>query len=220
MDGVATRGGRTMLAQAVGGALRFKVVVDRVSDLRERLNVEGRKGRLLWSATEALVPRDLSVAVEITVRDHGETIHLRGRLAEAEPGEPAGVYIDLPDAGDVLDGCTIGLCRNHRRLPTEHLALVHGDGIGQILCRVRDLGGGGARLLLAKGDVGPIGSEMKVALLEAGLQGADLELTARIAWTATAEIGLEWREPNDLARAALTRLLRTAAEPWQLAMVG
>ena len=48
MDGVATRGGRTMLDQAVGGALRFKVVVDRVSDLRERLNVEGRKGRLPW----------------------------------------------------------------------------------------------------------------------------------------------------------------------------
>jgi len=205
-----------MLTSSGPSALRIKIVVDNLGQLRDRLGLENGAGRLAWTGPESLLPQGRTADLEVTVRDHRETLNIRGIVGARREG---GVFIDLPELGAVLDGCEPGLCRSSRRIPAEHLALVAAGG-GQVLCRMRDLGAGGARLLVSAEDAGQIGDEVKVVVLDSGASGNELEIKGRIAWAGAAEVGVEWSGQSEQIRAALGRVLKASDQPWQLAMVG
>src|SRR5947209_3449337 len=125
--------------------LRFKLSVDDLADLRSRIRLcEGGAGRLRWPGPAAGLPRGRPVVIEAAVRSAGETVFLRGDVDERRPNEASGVWVTIPGADRVLDNCELGLIRRHKRLPAEHLALFETRGQGLLLCRIRDLGTGGA----------------------------------------------------------------------------
>jgi hypothetical protein len=109
--------------------------------------------------------------------------------------------------------------RSHLRSASDHLALVHRRGHGQVLCRLRDLAEGGARICLSPGDTAPVGTALEVVLLEAGLSGADLTINGRIAWVSGGELGLRWEALPGESLRALRRLL-LACDTRALSMVG
>jgi hypothetical protein len=101
----------------------------------------------------------------------------------------------------------------------EYLALVKTDE-GEVLCRLRDLSLEGANAGLAPEDAGPILSELRVVLFEAGPFRTDLELRACVAGLGPGWVRLAWIDLADQPRWPVLRLFVRPAPPEELAPTG
>ncbi len=199
--------------------LRCKLTVEDAAELRALVELEGGDGALRWPGAANMLPGDRPVEVEVTIRASGESLVLRGKLQERSERDGFSLWVHLPDANGQITAA-VGAARHFRRAPAEHLAIVACQNGSRVLCRVRDLSEGGARVVLASEDAGPEGSEVRVELLDLGLHGAELVLSGRVAWGRKAEVGVEWTCADALTKGSISRLVRGSQSPAQLAQAG
>ena len=200
--------------------LRCRLTVEDAAELRALLELEGAAGRVRWPGATPLIPGGHPAEAEVAIRASSESVVLRGSLEERSEGDGFGIWLNVPGAKALLESHFGGASRHFRRQPIEYLAIVSGPANAHVLCRVRDLGEGGARIIVSGEDAGPEGSEVSVEILDAVLQGTGLLLKARVAWGRKNEVGVEWTSLDSQGRGSLAHLLRGAADAGQLAQAG
>ena len=103
--------------------------------------------------------------------------------------------------------------RRNPRVASGQLVLAEAQYRPAMLCRLRDVSLGGARLAAMPADAGTVGARIRIALPEASPSGAQLEAMGRVMWVSPAEVGVRWdRDP--LSDAAVVRLVEIAEEEW------
>ena len=205
-----------VLTDIAEAPLRSKITVQDFAELRGLVQVEGIEGRLRWAGASPMIPDGHAAEIEIVLRGDGGSVVVHGHLESRSEADGFAVFLRAGDAKALLSRCERGLCRQHRRLSAEHLAIVTPAAGGSILCRVRDIGEGGARLVISGNDAGPVSSAVSIEILDAGLHGAALVLAGEVAWTQLTHVGIKWAAPDSTARAALSRLGKSE-DPWELA---
>jgi hypothetical protein len=187
-------------------SLRVQFSVAGVAELSDIFSLPAGAARMRWPGPGPAPTPGLLARVELELRSRGETLVFRGIVEGPGEGDPPGAWLYLPEAAAVLQRYEQGRGRQHRRLDAEHLALVSSPAAGQVLCRLRDLCEGGARVLLAAEDAAPVGEPTSLTLLDAA-DGRDLTLAARVAWIGRYQVGLRFAGGHLRARRALRNLL-------------
>jgi hypothetical protein len=129
------------------------------------------------------------------------------------PPRGGGVWLELIDAARCLEAVE-SAARDGMRLATDALVLAESEGQPPLLCRLRDVGDGGARIAAAAPDVGEPGSSIKITLPEAGPQG-QFEAFGRVIWARGGEAGIEWAREDLVSLAAIRRMQEIADDDWQ-----
>ena len=188
--------------------LRLRYEIDTPRRLREHVHLVDGAGYFFFAGAAA--SQGTPVLLEVVFTGTDEATHLRGWVW-ANPSS-GGIWLELPQARRVLEKLEAGP-RGDRRVPTEQLVLVEGAGMSGLLCRLRDVGEGGARLCADLKDLGE--GRVRVALPEAGPSGGQLEAFGRVAWSRHGEVGIEWNRGDLASRAAVRRLQQVADEEWE-----
>ena len=188
--------------------LRLRYEIDTARRLREHVHLVDGAGYFFFPGASAA--RGTAAVLEVVFTRDDEATQLRGQVWALPSG--GGVWLELPAAGQCLEKLE-SAPRFERRLSTEQLVLVEAAGLPAMLCRLRDVSAGGARLRADAADVGD--GRVRVALPEAGPTGGQLEACGRVVWARGGEVGLEWNRGDLAARAAVRRLLQVAEEEWE-----
>jgi hypothetical protein len=191
-------------------ALRLRYEIDSPERLREHVHLIDGAGYFFFPAAAAC--RGAKAALQVAFTGLGESVWLRGEVW-ARP-EAGGAWLELPRARACLARLSRDLLRTSHRVCTDQLVLVEPRGLPALLCRLIEVGDGGARIAAAGADLGNQGDELRVALPEAGPGGARLEACGRVAWTGGGEVGLSWNRGDLASRAAVLRLLQAADDEW------
>jgi hypothetical protein len=131
-----------------------------------------------------------------------------------------GMWLELTGAGRCISCLSHDIQRRTEpRTGTEQLVLLEAEGFPALLCRLRDVSPGGARLAALPADTGIPGTSARVALAEANAAGEQLEAVGRVAWAREGEVGVEWDQGDPASRAAIDQMLGIAVEDWQGAHV-
>ena len=192
-------------------ALRLRYEIDTPRRLREHVHVVDGAGYFFFPGTAA--PKGTLASLEITFTATDQLALLRGWVW-ARPAA-GGIWLELSRAGRCLAKLEGAQRREHLRLATDQLVLLEAAGHAALLCRLRDVSGGGSRLAAVPGDVGSPGSRLRVALPEASPDGTQLEAYGRVVWAADGEVGVQWTRGDLTSRAAALRLLQMADEEWE-----
>lgn len=194
--------------------LRLRYEIDTPRRLREHLHLVDGAGYFFFPGAAAAEGTAAVLEIAFTARDQNAL--LRGQVW-ASPAT-GGVWLELPRAAKCLDKLE-SAPRADLRLASDDLVLAEAQGQPALLCRLRDVSAGGARILAAAGDLGAVGNRVRVALPEAGRSGAQLEAFGRVAWTGegVGEVGLEWNRGDLASRAAVRRLIELAGQDWETA---
>ena len=192
-------------------ALKLRYEIDTPQRLREHLHLVGGAGYFFFPAAAA--DPGAPVALELSFGAREQTASLRGSVW-ARPAA-GGVWLELPRAASCLEHLSQDAPRASPRTGTDQLVLAEPRGLPALLCRLIDVGEGGARLTAAAGDVGETGHELRIALPEAGPGGVQLEAFGRVAWAGAGEVGVIWDRGDLASRAAVLRLLQLAEEEWE-----
>jgi hypothetical protein len=125
------------------------------------------------------------VVLEVSFKDGGHRTLFRGSIRSRERD---GLWLELPHAHAALGWIrsTKKARREDRRVSADLLAEVRMPGRPTYLCRVVDLGPGGARLSCGA-------TEVTLLPPDPGLPSADVR--GRVAWLGRREIGISFREP-------------------------
>ena len=89
------------------------------------------------------------------------------------------------------------------------------DGAKKLLCRLRDVSEGGARLAALPADAAAPGRHARVLLSDSAAPGALLEAAGRIAWAAEGEVGVQWDRGDRGSDTAVARMLRVGGAEWR-----
>jgi hypothetical protein len=191
-------------------ALRLRYEIDSPERLREHVHLIDGAGYFFFPAATA--SRGAKAALEVAFSRLGESVWLRGEVW-ARP-VAGGAWLELPRAKACLERLSRDLLRTSRRICTDQMVLAEPRGLQALLCRLIEVGEGGARIAAADADLGNQGDELRVALPEAGPGGARLEAYGRVAWTGGGEVGLSWNRGDLASRAAVLRLIQAADDEW------
>ena len=101
------------------------------------------------------------------------------------------------------------------RFASDQLVLAEAEGLAALLCRLRDVSDGGARLAAMPSDAGAPGQTMRVALPEADPRGAQLEALGRVVWADQGELGVAWNRADPGTCAAVRRMMQSARNEWE-----
>jgi hypothetical protein len=192
-------------------ALRLRYRIESPRAMREHLHFVDGTGYFFFPA--ALAPKGTLASLQVDFWLTNQVMLLRGWVWARSTG--AGIWLELAGAERALRRIENAPKRSEVRVGSEQLVLVEADGLAALLCRLRDVSEGGARLAALPADAGEPGQRVRVALPEAGASGAQLEAYGRVAWAQQGEVGLAWEQEDALSRAAVRRLLQHATEEWE-----
>jgi hypothetical protein len=192
-------------------ALRLRYRIESPRAMREHLHFVDGAGYFFFPAAAAPKGTLASLQVDFWLTD--QVILLRGWVWARSSG--AGIWLELAGAERALRRIENAPKRSELRVGSEQLVLVEADGLAALLCRLRDVSEGGARLAALPADAGEPGQQVRVALPEAGASGAQLEAYGRVAWAEQGEVGVAWEREDALSRAAVRRLVQHATEEWE-----
>jgi hypothetical protein len=192
-------------------ALRLRYEIDTPRRLRDHVHFVDGAGYFFYPGAVAAKGTLAVVEVTFTASDH--TALLRGWIW-ARPSS-GGIWLELNGAKDCLDRLEQSPPRSEVRVASDQLVLLEGAGLPAILCRLREVSGGGVRLAAMPADAGAPGQRVKVTLPEAGPAGGQLEAFGRVSWTGDGEVGVEWIRGDLASRAAVRRMVQIAEEEWE-----
>jgi hypothetical protein len=191
-------------------ALRLRYQIDSPRRLREHVHLVDGAGYFFFPG--AVAPKGTLASLEIDFSTTAQATLLRGWVwARSSTG---GLWLELAGAQRCLERLTDSPReRSELRLASDQLVLAEPHALPALLCRLRDVSHGGARLAAMPSDAGSAGQSMRVALPEASPEGAQLEAYARIIWAEQGEAGVQWNGDPD-TRLAVRRLLHNAQQEW------
>jgi hypothetical protein len=192
-------------------ALRLRYEIENPQRLREHVHLVGAKGYFFFPGTTASEGAQARLEVQFTEVEQSLLL-----AATIWASSEAGVWLELPNALDLFLSLAADISRDQRRVATEQLVLVEAGGPA-LLCRLAEVSDGGARLLVSAADVGGVDHPVRVALPEAGPDGAQLQAFGRVAWAGEGEVGVAWNRGDLASRAAVRRLLELAEQEWESA---
>ncbi|MCA1829121.1 MAG: PilZ domain-containing protein [Myxococcales bacterium] len=191
-------------------ALRLRYEIDSPRRVREHLHFVDGAGYFFFPGVTAA--KGTLAVLEIDFTQTDQSAHLRGTVWTNPSG--GGIWLELLEAERCLEKLET-TPRGARRIATDQLVLAEAAGFAAVLCRLRDVSAGGARLRLEANDAGPNGSRIRLVLPEAGPTGLQLEACGHLVWTRGGEAGIEWRRGDLSSRAAVLRLVQLADEEWE-----
>lgn len=192
-------------------ALRLRYQIDSPRRLREHVHLVDGAGYFFFPG--AVAPKGTLASLEIDFLSTAQVALLRGWVWARSSG--SGLWLELASAQRCLEKLGSSPGRAQARLASDELVLAEPEGLPALLCRLRDVSAGGARLAAMPSDAGTPGQRMCVRLPEAGPSGAQLEAHGRVVWTEEGEVGVRWDAGDLLTRAAMRRLLHHAQHEWE-----
>ena len=196
-------------------ALRLRYQIDSPRRLREHVHLVDGAGYFFFPG--AVAPKGTLAALEIDFTCTSQVALLRGWVWARSSG--GGLWLELSGAQRCLEKLNEQPSRSEPRLASDQLVLAEPEGLAALLCHLRDVSEGGAKLAAMPADSGSAGQRIRVALPEAGPGGMQLEAYGRVAWAGRGEAGVEW-DGGDLAtHMAVRRLLRSAQHEWEEARI-
>jgi hypothetical protein len=197
-------------------ALRLRYEIDSPRRLREHIHLVDGAGYFFFPG--AVAPKGTLASLEIDFSSSPQVALLRGWVWARPCG--GGLWLELAGAQRCLDKLENSPHRSEIRLGSDQLVLAEPENLPALLCRLRDVSPGGARLAALPADAGTHGQRIRVALPEAGEAGQQLEAHGRIVWADEGEVGVEWSATDLPSRVAVRRLVQTAQHEWEDARVG
>jgi hypothetical protein len=195
-------------------ALRLRYEIDSPRRLREHVHIVDGAGYFFFPG--AIAPKGALASLEVDFHS-GQTALLRGWVWARSAG--GGLWLELASAQRCLDKLENSFSRSQVRLATDQLVLAEPERMPALLCRLRDVSDGGARLAVLQADVGGPGRGMRIALPEGGSDGHLLEAFGRVLWAGQGEIGMVWCDDDIGSRRAATRLVQNAQHEWEDARI-
>jgi len=192
-------------------ALRLRYQIDSPRRLREHLHLVDGAGYFFFPG--AVAPKGALASLEIDFSATIQVAMLRGWVWARSSG--GGLWLELARAQRCLERLQAAASRSEPRFASDHLVLAEAEGLAALLCRLRDVSDGGARLAAMPSDAGAPGQTMRVALPEADASGARLEALGRVVWADQGEIGVAWNREDPGTRAAVRRMMQNARNEWE-----
>lgn len=187
-------------------ALRLRYEIDTPERLREHFHLVG--GAAYFFFPEVVAAEGTAAALHVTFTGGAESALLRGQVwARRASG---GFWLEIPGGARWLEAPS-----RRTRAAIEQLVLAEGAGQPALLCRLRDVSEGGARMAASGRVLGEVDGLVRITLPEAGPLGGQLEAFGRLAWAGEGEAGVEWMRGDLASRAAVRRLLELAEEEWE-----
>jgi PilZ domain len=192
-------------------ALRLRYQIDSPRRLREHVHLVDGAGYFFFPG--AVAPKGTLAALEIDFGCTTQVALLRGWVwARSSSG---GLWLELSGAQRCLEKLNEELSRCETRLASDQLVLAEPESLPALLCRLRDVSEGGARLAAMPADAGAVGHRIRVALPEAGPGGVQLEAYGRVVWAGEGQAGVAWDGKDLATHMAVRRLLRGAQHEWE-----
>ncbi len=192
-------------------ALRLRYQIDSPRRLREHVHLVDGAGYFFFPG--AIAPKGTLASLEIDFSSTAQVALMRGWVWARSTG--GGLWLELAAAQRCLDKLERVPERNETRLASDQLVLAEPEGLPGLLCRLRDVSAGGARLAAMPSDAGTPGQRIRVKLPEAGTAGDQLLAHGCVRWAGEGEIGMEWDAENPGSRVAVRRLLQNARHEWE-----
>jgi len=197
-------------------ALRLRYEIDSPRRLREHVHVVDGAGYFFFPG--AVAPKGTLASLEVDFAQNGQVALLRGWVWARSAG--GGLWLELAGAQRCLEKLEQAASRSETRIATDQLVLAEPEESHALLCRLREVSGGGARLAMMPSDGGVPGRGIRVALPEAGSGGQPLEAFGRVVWAGQGEIGISWNDRDPGSRQAVDRLVQNAKHEWEDARIG
>ncbi|HEX9576314.1 MAG TPA: PilZ domain-containing protein [Myxococcales bacterium] len=189
-------------------ALRLRYEIDRPRRLREHIHLVDGAGYFFFP--DAVAPKGVPLCLWVNFTATEEAALLRGWVWARPRG---GLWLELTDAERSLEMIEKSQQRLHARVASGQLVLAEAQYRPAMLCHLRDVSLGGARLAAMPADAGTVGARIRIALPEASPAGTQLEAMGSMAWVSAAEVGVRWdRDP--FSDVAVARLVEIAEEEW------
>lgn len=195
-------------------AIRLRYEIENPQRLREHVHLVGTKGYFFFPGTTA--SEGSQVRFEVQFTELAQTLLIPATVWVNPPAGGNGIWLELPNALDFFLSLATDVTRDERRIGTEQLVLVEAGGPA-LLCRLAEVSDGGARLQATLADVGGVDHPVRVALPEAGPDGAQLQAFGRVAWAGEGEVGVIWNRGDLASRAAVRRMIELAEQEWESA---
>jgi PilZ domain len=192
-------------------ALRLRYQIDSPRRLREHLHLVDGAGYFFFPG--AVAPKGALASLEIDFSATIQVAMLRGWVWARSSG--GGLWLELARAQRCLERLQAAASRSELRFASDQLVLAEAEGLAALLCRLRDVSDGGARLAAMPSDAGAPGQTMRVALPEADASGARLEALGRVVWADQGEIGVAWNRADPGTRAAVRCMMQNARNEWE-----
>lgn len=193
-------------------ALRLRYEIDTPRRLKEHVHLVDGIGYFFFPG--AVASKGSLASLEVTFTATDQRALLRGWVW-ARPSH-GGIWLELGGAGRCLTALSRDVQRRgDARVGTEQLVLLESEGIPALLCRLRDVSEGGARLAALPADAAAPGRHARVVLSDSAAPGALLEAAGRIAWAAEGEVGVQWDRGDRGSDTAVERMLRVGGEEWR-----
>ncbi len=192
-------------------ALRLRYQIDSPRRLREHVHLVDGAGYFFFP--EAIAPKGTLASLEIDFSSTAQVALLRGWVWARATG--GGLWLELAAAQRCLEKLERVPERSELRLSSDQLVLAEPEGLPALLCRLRDVSAGGARLAAMPSDAGAPGQRIRVKLPEAGISGEQLLAQGSVRWMGQGEIGVAWDRDDLPSRVAVRRLLQNARHEWE-----
>jgi hypothetical protein len=192
-------------------ALRLRYQIDSPRRLREHVHLVDGAGYFFFPG--AVAPKGTLASLEVDFSSTPQVALMRGWVWARSTG--GGLWLELAGAQRCLERLERLPERTETRLASDQLVLAEPEGLPALLCRLRDVSAGGARLAAVPSDAGAPGQSMRVKLPEAGASGDQLLACGRVVWAGEGEVGLQWDAADLRSLAAVRRLLQIARHEWE-----
>ena len=184
--------------------IRLRYRIENAQLMREHLHLVDGVGYFFFPDRRAVAPDGMLALLEVDFSDSDESLVLRG-LVWSRPAT-GGVWLELPRAGRAVERMDRAHPRENRRLGTERLVVAQAEGQSPLLCRLRDLSVGGARIAGAAGDPGD-------AVSVSTADGEPLSMTGTVVWATNDATGIAW-DCDLRTRTDVVRLLEAEDDEW------
>jgi hypothetical protein len=189
--------------------IRLRYRIENARRMKEHLHLVDGVGYFFFPNRRATAPSGMLALLEIDFSDSDESTVLRG-LVWSRPAT-GGLWLELPGAARALDRLaqlrSSATLRENRRLGSEELVLVQSEGQPSLLCRLRDLSAGGARLAGAAGEPGD-------AVTITTTDAEPRVMAGTVVWSTGGISGLAWDRSDAATRKGVVELLQAEGDEW------
>lgn len=190
-------------------AIRLRYRIENAQQLREHFHLVDGAAYFFFPDRRASAPQGMVALLEVDFSASDESMVLRG-LVWSRPAS-GGLWLELPDAARALDRLERAPHeRENRRLGSDHLVVAQAEGHPALLCRLRDLSAGGARIA---GTIGQPGDRVRVASAD----DESLIMNGTVIWSGPGATGIAWDRADLRTRSNLLRLLEDEDDEWTAA---
>ena len=185
--------------------IRLRYRIENAQRKREHLHLVDGVGYFFFPDRRVIAPSGTLALLELDFSDSDESVVLRG-LVWSRPAT-GGLWLELPNAKRAIDQLGRLHLRENRRLGTQQLVVVQAEGQPALLCRLRELSTGGARIA---GDAGDPGDAVSISTAD----GEPLAMTGTVVWAAGGVAGVVWDRSDLRTRENVLELLRAEDDEW------